>query len=769
MKKYLVFAAIALCATLSLSQTQMLIPPQSGTYSGEVRGFWFQAPAAFIITGLQVPTDANSGSQSIALLRFTAIPPTYTSTTNDFQTLFLTQNNANSGILPVNIQINAGDYIGVLGCRGGITSYGQASYTSNINGLPVTLARLGMQYPLASTTPKELWTENNPIGRVLLFYGYIDTVNCPRIAVAPGSFRIGPNDALDKAFTICNTGIRDTLQYSIMSNARFSVDTASGRIKAGGCKNLKITFNRSGLLPGTYFVQLQIQHNAYLAANPLSVPCTLLVDSAQVPHIAAAPRSFRIGPSDGLVKTMTICNTGTRDSLQYTFSSNARCSVDTLSGKVAAGGCKTPILTFSRAGLLSGTHVFSLAIQHNAILEPNPLSVLCTLVVDSTTIACQVPSMAVTIFTGDTAVRNMMVQNTGSSMLNFSVGGSLLSGYITARADSSTLSGGQNSLVRFKYDARALITSGFYVDTFKIAHNAKNLSSPIKILCSLTVRSNIPSLIPVSPDPTINRKPLMKWHPVASATVYIVEIAQASSFTNLLIIQQTGDTVFTPLTNLPMGDIYWRVRCDLNPRPSLPDYFLIQNDSIPVLNPIVPDTIPGQIGTTFSWSRSVGATSYKILISRVDTASIVVQTFLTDNFYIHPVLLAKGKYVWTVSANFDFSKTAYPDTFWVGNPSGVIKGAKSELPKSFMLSVTGSGSGIRVVCALPLQPSSASVPVTVDLYDTRGKIVRSVHRGNLSAGWYQFEIGAGAMANGVYYCRMQWPGNRKIASVYFVK
>jgi hypothetical protein len=86
--------------------------------------------------------------------------------------------------------------------------------------------------------------------------------------------------------------------------------------------------------------------------------------------------------------------------------------------------------------------------------------------------------------------------------------------------------------------------------------NAKTVSSPITIICTLSVQSNIPDLIPYTPDPTTNRKPKLMWYKVSSATAYILEVSQGSAFSNLLIIQQTTDTFFLPLTDFPLGTIY---------------------------------------------------------------------------------------------------------------------------------------------------------------------------------------------------------------------
>jgi hypothetical protein len=160
----------------AMAQKQIDLPEQTGPFSGpSVRGYWFTAPKDFAITGVEVPTDASEGNQSIAVVRFTAEPPLFGSTTDDFEVLFLTQDDSATGMIPTYLEIASGDVIGVLGSRNGVGSYASAPFASSIDGLPITLRRLGMQFPLASTAPQQLFTEEgSSISRVRLFYGPID-------------------------------------------------------------------------------------------------------------------------------------------------------------------------------------------------------------------------------------------------------------------------------------------------------------------------------------------------------------------------------------------------------------------------------------------------------------------------------------------------------------------------------------------------------------------------------------------------------------------
>jgi hypothetical protein len=148
----------------------VVLPAQTGTFSGNTRGMWFQSPSDFTITGLHIP-GMTSGNTDIAVVKFTTgPPPVYGATTNAFTVLGLWQNEAEDTIQTC-IQVMAGDYIGMLGSRGGVNSYAAAPVNTSVNGVPIVLERLGMQYALSTTAPQDLWTESgSSISRVEFFY-----------------------------------------------------------------------------------------------------------------------------------------------------------------------------------------------------------------------------------------------------------------------------------------------------------------------------------------------------------------------------------------------------------------------------------------------------------------------------------------------------------------------------------------------------------------------------------------------------------------------
>ncbi len=258
------------------------LPAQTSTFSGNVRGYYFVSPIDVLITGLRVPTDASSGNQSIAILRLDSTPPNFSATTNSFTTLFLTQNNPESGILPVSIPISAGDIIGVMGNRGGVNSY-TSSAGSTILGVPVEFRRLGMQFPLATTAPRDLWTEpgqTSSISRVEIYAGF---GNPGEIEVSGNGAVIHNNDStpslgdhtdfgsappgggtVERTFTVANPSSGSLLltktpaRVELSGSATFTLtQDATTPIPANGTSTFKVTFTPVANGPQTATVMIQ--------------------------------------------------------------------------------------------------------------------------------------------------------------------------------------------------------------------------------------------------------------------------------------------------------------------------------------------------------------------------------------------------------------------------------------------------------------------------------------------------------------------------------
>ena len=115
-----------------------------GTYTGSAtRGYWMTAPVAFRITALRVPTIVGSGAQHVEVIRFNSTPSA--GTTSDFVSLGRWINDP-GGWINTDIQVNAGETIGVLGTKG--TTIMNSSYAASgmlpttVNGYTASLGLL---------------------------------------------------------------------------------------------------------------------------------------------------------------------------------------------------------------------------------------------------------------------------------------------------------------------------------------------------------------------------------------------------------------------------------------------------------------------------------------------------------------------------------------------------------------------------------------------------------------------------------------------------
>ncbi len=167
-------ATVYYAAQLTATNTASLsMPAQTSVFTGNSRGYYFTAPTSFVITGVRVPTDASSGNSNIAIVKFigNVAPPLFSAVTNSFNILYLTQNNTSgTGTIAVNIPVYAGEVIGVLGDRAGANSYAPAPSNQTLGSFSVTLTRMGMQFPLATTSPTDIFSEaSGSISRVELY------------------------------------------------------------------------------------------------------------------------------------------------------------------------------------------------------------------------------------------------------------------------------------------------------------------------------------------------------------------------------------------------------------------------------------------------------------------------------------------------------------------------------------------------------------------------------------------------------------------------
>ena len=265
MKRYLCLAVICIMffAAVGMADDMIPIPDFITTYStGGCRGFWFQSPTSFLITGVRVPDESGQGIQNVEIVRFNSIPPLYSSTTNSFTSLARHVNISGNGVIPVEVAIEEGDIIGILGAAGTTSqkvSYGSVSgFTSSIAGESVTLERLGMGHNLFFHEAADLWREpsDNDIGRAEIYY---QTIDAPEIIPEPPETPGTDNTVYWTASTDVSV-VSYTVQCSSNSDFSSIFDQAVA-------SSPTLTHEFQGLNAGsTYWYRVRAQSSIYSSA-----------------------------------------------------------------------------------------------------------------------------------------------------------------------------------------------------------------------------------------------------------------------------------------------------------------------------------------------------------------------------------------------------------------------------------------------------------------------------------------------------------------------
>jgi len=507
-----------------LQGSLVAVPPQSTTYQGNVRGYWFTAPVAFTIEGLQVPTDAGTGNQSIAVMRMTASPPAYPGSTNSFTTLFLTQNNPTAGMIPVTLYVAKGDIIGILGYRGTTNSYGASPYSSQILGVPVSLARLGMQYALTTSSPQNVWADPSTasLGRVDMYV----TANTTQPVITSAT-SAGATQGVPFSYQIVATNNPSSYAATGLP-ANLTVNTSTGLISG------------TATTVGTYTVVLSAANSAATGtANlTLTVNAPLNLLPASLPAGSANSlynQTLQVGGGTSPY-TLTVggFNGGTTGLTSGAVTANSTAGTLTIKGTPSGQGTVSFSVAVSDASGATLTVPYSFAVNPPLVLSPGSL-----------------PSGAVNAAYSQTiSVSGGSVPYTTLSVSNFNAGGTGL----TAGMISTSISAGT---VTIQGTPNAPGTASFSVTV--------NDSSGSTLTTSYSITVNLPATPPVlQPLPAfiMGTANTVQWNAVPGAISYDVQVSGAPSFASLISTQNvtTNAATFAGLSD--GGLYYYRARSD---------------------------------------------------------------------------------------------------------------------------------------------------------------------------------------------------------------
>lgn len=175
MKTFAVLSTFLLAGT-TLGQTQIPIPAFQRTFSvtTATRGLYFQAPIDFKIVGLRVPDETGAGVQNCEVFLMQNAPPAFSASATGGQ-VFYSVGQPSSQIIPCNISVTSGEYVGVLGACGSSTmhsSYGTADpFPSDVLGAPTALYRFLTQTNLVTSGGNQPYSAEpgGPVGRVEIY------------------------------------------------------------------------------------------------------------------------------------------------------------------------------------------------------------------------------------------------------------------------------------------------------------------------------------------------------------------------------------------------------------------------------------------------------------------------------------------------------------------------------------------------------------------------------------------------------------------------
>jgi hypothetical protein len=276
-------------------------------------------------------------------------------------------------------------------------------------------------------------------------------------------------------------------------------------------------------------------------------------------------------------------------------------------------------------------------------------------------------------------------------------------------------------------------------------------------IASLTIQdTTVPILIPYAPDPTRVHRPRLSWHHVKGATSYTVQINSTPSFVSPFISDGATDTFYTPGANLPIGSIFWHVKSNLKDQYSIPDTFVILNDSSPFLMPVTPDTQYVR-KPVLRWHPGTGATSYRLQIDTIgDFATPYISVPLSDTVDTPSVDLPYGKICWRVSANSNPGLYSMTDTFWIVKSGSVLTRSSWIIANGLSLSSDPQRHAVRIGYTVD-QPGVLSLQV----FSTTGQCIATLWKGTCGVGthslvWQAKDNRGNPLPNGCYIlaCRL---------------
>jgi fibro-slime domain-containing protein len=253
----------------------------------------------------------------------------------------------------------------------------------------------------------------------------------------------------------------------------------------------------------------------------------------------------------------------------------------------------------------------------------------------------------------------------------------------------------------------------------------------------------IPVLIAYEPAITQVRRPLLQWHRVPGAAKYTVAADDNQNFSSPVFTLEVSDSFFQVLSDLPYGDIYWKVKSDLIDTWSSADQFTILSDTIPNLVRFNGNSVSLK-RPLFIWGPVMNASDYKIEIANNRDFTNATSVTVADTTFKPLADLSNGMWFWHVSCSRNYALFAPVDSVKM-DISGVVRRAGSVAP---FISLTRSDRGF----AISLGGYNRGEVIAV-LYSVKGQLVARLKPsdfGQNSFVWDYKDNNGKRVSNGLY-------------------
>ncbi|RYE24389.1 MAG: T9SS type A sorting domain-containing protein [Sphingobacteriales bacterium] len=276
--RFALLLTLALTGNRAFAQTMIPLPAHSTLYTTQARGFWFEAPCNFTITGVRVPLDAGSGDQYIQIMDIGDNPPVvYGTMSTNFTNLAYITAAPNGVIQNVSIPVTTGQRIGILGTVGSSSgnSYSSSSpYASSINGFSVNLGRFITQQSNGiynQATPDYSTESTGSLGRVEIYYSVCDK---------PTSLNI--SGVTSNSANHSWTAVSGSIGYE------YKIDQTATPPTTAGTATTATTANSFGLTSNTnYFLHVRNRCDATTYSLWETKPFTTLVNPCGYQSVAS--------------------------------------------------------------------------------------------------------------------------------------------------------------------------------------------------------------------------------------------------------------------------------------------------------------------------------------------------------------------------------------------------------------------------------------------------------------------------------------------------